>query len=102
MNGHPTLRRAARPGIIAAALAAQPGSGKAICLAYLCRPSLGEDLPTRRPRPGAHIDQMIGGADDQGIVLDDHEGIASVTQFEQSLYQGLHFAWVQATRGLVE
>ncbi len=68
----------------------------------LLRGALGHEPPAVRPRPGAEVHHVVGGADDALLVLDDDHGVAAVAQAEEGLREGLVVARVQAHRRLVE
>ena len=51
-----------------------------------------------RPRPWPEVDDVVGGADDALLVLDDHHGVAPVAQAEEGLREGLVVARVEPFR----
>src|SRR5208283_1371675 len=40
----------------------------------------GEDVAAKLARAGAEIEEVVGGADDAGVVLDDQDGVAEIAQ----------------------
>src|ERR1035441_3239963 len=56
----------------------------------------------RRAGAGAEVEQMIGGAENVGVVLDDDDGVAQVAQLFQNSNQPGGVARVQSDRRLVE
>src|SRR5215467_12995055 len=58
--------------------------------------------PTPLSALGTEVDHPVGGLDDIEIVLDDHHGIALITQPEQHLQQLLHVVEVKPGRWLIE
>ena len=53
-------------------------------------------------RAGTKIEQMIGGAQHVGVVLDDKDGVAQVAQLFENVNQPRRVARVQADGRLVE
>ena len=51
---------------------------------------------------GAHIDDMVGGADGFLVMLDDDDGVAEIAQALERFQQLLVVALVQADGGLVQ
>ena len=64
--------------------------------------ALGQQLAAKLARAGAEIEQMIGGAQNVRIVLDDENGVAQVAQLFQDVNQPGRVARVQADGRLVE
>ena len=64
--------------------------------------ALGEQLAAELAGAGAEIEQMIGGAQNVGVVLDDQDGVAQVAQLFEDVNQARGVAGVQADGRLVE
>ena len=64
--------------------------------------ALGQQLAAEFAGAGAEVEQMIGGAQHVGIVLDDEDGVAQVAQLFEDANQPRGIARVQADGGLVE
>ena len=64
--------------------------------------ALGEELAAQLARAGAQIEQMVGGAENVGVVLDDDDGVAQVAQLFKNADQAGGVAGVQADGRLVE
>ena len=64
--------------------------------------ALGQQLAAELTRAGTQVEQMIGGAQNIGIVLDHQDGVAQVAQFFEDADQPRGVARVQADGGLVE
>ena len=47
--------------------------------------ALGHEPPAVRPRAGAEVHHVVGGADDALLVLDDDHRVAAVAQAEEGL-----------------
>ena len=62
----------------------------------------GDDLAAMDTRAGAHIDDVIGGADRVLVMLDDEDGVAEIAQAAQRGEQHVVVALMQADAGLVE
>ena len=62
----------------------------------------GEDVAAKLARAGAEVEEMVGGADDAGVVLDDEDGVAEVAQGVKDADELCGVARVQADGGLVE
>ena len=61
-----------------------------------------DDVPAGLARARPHVDDVVGGADRFGVVLDHDHRVAEVAQALQRLDQARIVALVQADRGLVE
>ena len=64
--------------------------------------ALGQELAAELAGAGAEIEQMVGGAEDVGVVLDDEDGVAEVAQLFEDANEPGGVAGVQADGGLVE
>ena len=53
-------------------------------------------------RARAHVDDVVGGADGVGVVLDHQHGVAQIAQLDQGFQQARIVALVQADGGFVE
>ena len=62
----------------------------------------GEDVAAELARAGAEVEEVVGGADDVGVVLDDEDGVAEVAQGVEDADELGGVAGVQADGGLVE
>ena len=62
----------------------------------------GEEFAAEFAGAGAEIEEVVGGADDVGIVLDDEDGVAEIAQLFQDVDEARGVARVQADGGLVE
>ena len=62
----------------------------------------GEKLSAILSRAGAKVDQIVGRADDIGIVLDDQDGVAEIAQVFEDADQLGGVAGMQADGGLVQ
>ena len=62
----------------------------------------GEELAAEFACAGAEVEQVVGGADDVGVVLDDEDGVAEVAQGVEDADELGGVAGVQADGGLVE
>ena len=62
----------------------------------------GEKLAAEFAGAGAEVEQVVGGADDVGVVLDDEDGVAEVAQGVEDADELGGVAGVQADGGLVE
>ena len=62
----------------------------------------GEELAAELAGAGAEVEQMVGGAEDVGVVLDDEDGVAEVAQVFEDADEAGGVAGVQADGGLVE
>ena len=61
-----------------------------------------EDLPAVLPGPRAEVDDVLGGADDLGVVLDDHDRVADLPERAEDLDEPGVVARMKPDRGLVE
>ena len=64
--------------------------------------ALEDHLAARRPGARTEVDDVVGGRDDLGLVLDDEHGVALVAQPSQQAVHPLDVVWMQPDRGLVE
>ena len=62
----------------------------------------GEDVAAEFARAGAEVEEVVGGADDVGVVLDDEDGVAEVAQGVEDADELGGVARMQADGGLVE
>ena len=62
----------------------------------------GEELAAEFAGAGAEVEEMVGGADDVGVVLDDEDGVAEVAEVLHDADELGGVAGVQADGGLVE
>ncbi len=62
----------------------------------------GEDVAAEFARAGAEVEEVIGGTDNVGIVLDDEDGVAEVAQGVEDADELGGVARVQADGGLVQ
>ena len=62
----------------------------------------GEQLAAEFAGAGAEVEQVVGGADDVGVVLDDEDGVAEIAQVFHDADELGGVAGVQADGGLVE
>ena len=72
-----------------------------IGLDFLGRP-LGDDLAAVHARPGADVDDIVGGEDRVLVVLDDDDGVAELAQALERLQEPRVVALMQPDRRLVE
>src|ERR1700722_8288101 len=63
---------------------------------------MGDDAATALAAPRAHVEDVVGVADDVEIVLDDDHTVAEVGEAVQNLEQLAHVVEVEAGGGLVE
>ena len=61
-----------------------------------------QQLPPGGPGAGAQVDEPVRGADQAGLVLHHHHGLALVAQALEHADEGAHFAGMQPRRGLVQ
>ena len=64
--------------------------------------ALRDDLAAVDAGAGAHVDDIVGGADRVLVMLDDEHGVAEVAQALERFEQAVVVALVEADRGLVE
>ena len=64
--------------------------------------ALGEKLAAEFAGAGTEVEQVIGGAQDVSVVLDNNDGVAQVAQLFKDMDQARSVARVQADGGLVE
>ncbi len=57
---------------------------------------------TQFAREWAHVDDVVGGADGVGIVLDHQHGVAQIAKLHQGLQQARVVPLVEADGGFVE
>ena len=62
----------------------------------------GEDVAAKLARAGAEVEEMVGGADDGGVVLDDEDGVAEIAQGVEDADELGGVAGMQADGGLVQ
>jgi hypothetical protein len=62
----------------------------------------GEELAAEFAGAGAEVEQVVGGADDVGVVLDDEDGVAEVAEGLEDVDELSGVAGVEADGGLVE
>ena len=94
----PPLRRQ-RDGLVAA----QVGAGQRLAVPNdLVDGAAGHDLAAVLARPGAEVDEVVGGADGLLVVLDHEHGVAEVAQALERAEQPGVVALVQADARLVE
>ena len=62
----------------------------------------GEELAAELAGAGAEVEQVVGGADDVGVVLDDEDGVAEVAKLFHDADELGGVAGVEADGGLVE
>ena len=62
----------------------------------------GEDVAAELARAGAEVEEVVGGADDGGVVLDDEDGVAEVAQGVEDADELGGVAGMQADGRLVE
>ena len=60
------------------------------------------DAAAAFPRPGAEVENAVGGKHDLGVVLDDHQRVAGIAQLFHDADHAAHVARVQSDRRLVE
>src|ERR1700722_1703603 len=68
----------------------------------LCDGTGGEEMAAEFARAGAKVEEMVGGADDVGIVLDDEDGIAEVAEVLHDADELGGVSGVEADAGFVE
>jgi hypothetical protein len=61
-----------------------------------------DDPSAALARAGPQIHDVVGGADDVGVVLDHHNGVAQLAQFLQNPDQPARVAAVQPDRGFIQ
>ena len=64
--------------------------------------ALEHDLAAAGAGLGAHLDDVVGGADHGLVVLDDNDGVTGVGERTDDRDQAVDVAWVQADAGLIE
>src|SRR3546814_4627684 len=69
---------------------------------HFVKRTLRHDLPAVDARAGAHVHDVIGGADRILVMLHDDDGVAEVAEALQGDEQAIIVALVQADAGLVE
>ena len=62
----------------------------------------GEELAAEFAGAGAEVEEVVGGADDVGVVLDDEDGVAEVAEVLHDADEFGGVAGVEADAGLVE
>ena len=62
----------------------------------------GEELAAELAGSGAEVEEVVGGADDVGVVLDDEDGVAEVAEVLHDADELGGVAGVEADGGLVE
>ena len=62
----------------------------------------GEEMAAEFAGAGAEVEEMVGGADDVGVVLDDEDGVAEVAEVFHDADELGGVAGVEADAGLVE
>ena len=62
----------------------------------------GEELAAEFASAGAEVEQVVGGANDVGVMLDDEDGVAEVAEGVEDADELGGVAGVQADGGLVE
>ena len=62
----------------------------------------GKELAAELAGAGAEVEQVVGGADDVGVVLDDEDGVAEVAELVEDADELGGVAGVEADGGLVE
>ena len=83
--------------------AGEVGGGEGVLVQHhLGRGALGDHMPALNARAGAHINQVISGADGVFIMLDHNDGVADIAQATQRLQQALVVALVQADGRFIE
>ena len=84
-------------------LAADVLGRERVAAAEEARPGAGEDdLAAGLAGARAHVDDVLGGPDDVGVVLDDDDRVADVLERLEDLDEAVVVAGVEADRGLVE
>ena len=73
-----------------------------VALHDLARGALRDDLAAVHARAGAHINQMVGGANGIFIVFNHNDGVADVAQAAQGFQQRVIVALMQADGRLIE
>jgi hypothetical protein len=64
--------------------------------------ALGKKLAAQFAGAGAEVEEMIGGAENVGVVLDDDDGVAQIAQLFQDVNEAGSVAGVEADGRLVE
>ena len=54
------------------------------------------------PSAGTELDEVVGGGDDVGVVLNDEHGVAGVAEFEDGSQELFDVVEVEAGGGFVE
>ena len=62
----------------------------------------GEELAAELAGAGAEVEEVVGGADDVGVVLDDEDGVAEIAEVFHDADELGGVAGVEADGGLVE
>ena len=62
----------------------------------------GHHAAAQLARAWAHVDDVVGGADGLGVVLNHQHGVAQIAKLDQGLKQAAVVSLVQADAGLVE
>ncbi len=78
------------------------GGERVLRLEDLLERALGDDLAAMDAGAGAHVDDIVGGADRVLVMLDDEDGVAEIAQPLERVEQPVIVALVQADGGLVE
>jgi hypothetical protein len=61
----------------------------------------GEDVAAKLARAGTEVEEMVGGADDAGVVLDDEDGVAEIAQGVEDADELGGVSGMEADGGLV-
>ena len=77
------------------------GDGVGI-VAHLVDCACGEQSAAELAGAGAEIEEVVGGADDVGVVLDDEDGVAEIAELFHDADELGGVARVQADGGFVE
>ena len=77
------------------------GDGVGVC-GDLGDGACGEQLAAELAGAGTEVEEVVGGADDVGVVLDDEDGVAEVAQVLHDADELGGVAGVQADGGFVE
>ncbi len=67
-----------------------------------CDGAGGEEMAAEFAGSGAEVEEVVGGADDVGVVLDDEDGVAEVAEVFHDADELGGVAGVEADAGLVE
>ncbi len=96
-------RRAAARGYGDGDFAGEVTAGKRVGVGFdFCQGAGGEELAAELASAGAEVEEIVGGAEDVGIMLDDDDGVAEVAEIFEDADEANGVAGVEADGWLVE